>query len=53
MHKDSIVYLQHILLECDFIVSVIRPETIKDEFISDETLKRAIVRSLEIIGEAT
>ncbi len=53
MHKDSIVYLQHILLECDFIVSVIRPETIKDEFVSDETLKRAIVRSLEIIGEAT
>jgi len=53
MHKDSIVYLQHILLECDFIVSVIRPETIKDEFISDETLKRAVVRSLEIIGEAT
>ena len=53
MHKDSVVYLQHILLECDFIVSVIRPETIKDEFISDETLKRAVVRSLEIIGEAT
>jgi len=53
MHKDSIVYLQHILLECDFIVSVIRPETSKDEFISDETLKRAVVRSLEIIGEAT
>lgn len=53
MHKDSIVYLQHILLECDFIVSVIRPETSKDEFISDEVLKRAVVRSLEIIGEAT
>lgn len=53
MHKDSIVYLQHILLECDFIVSVIRPETNKDEFINDETLKRAVVRSLEIIGEAT
>ena len=52
MHKDSIVYLQHILLECDFIVSVIRQETSKEEFISDETLKRAVVRSLEIIGEA-
>ena len=53
MHKDSIVYLLHILLECDYIVSVIRPETSKDDFINDETLKRAVVRSLEIIGEAT
>ena len=53
MHKTSIVYLQHILFECDFIISVIKPETLKDEFISDETLKRAVVRSLEIIGEAT
>ena len=25
----------------------------KDDFIEDETLKRAVVRSLEIIGEAT
>lgn len=25
----------------------------KDEFVNDETLKRAITRSLEIIGEAT
>lgn len=53
MHKDPEVYLQHILLECDFIVSVIRQETSRAEFLSDETLKRAVVRSLEIIGEAT
>ena len=47
MHKDSVVYLQHILLECDFIVSVIRPETIKDEFISDETLKGLLSEALK------
>ena len=53
MYKDALVYLQHILLECNYIVSVIQPETSKDEFLADETLKRAVVRSLEIIGEAT
>jgi uncharacterized protein with HEPN domain len=53
MPKESIVYLKHILLECDFIVSTIKPETTKDDFISNETVKRAVVRSLEIIGEAT
>ncbi len=53
MHKDSLVYLQHILVECNYIVSVIQPETSKDEFLANETIKRAVVRSLEIIGEAT
>lgn len=40
-------------MECDYIVSVINQETNKDYFLGNETLKRAIVRSLEIIGEAT
>jgi len=53
MSKDSIAYLQHILSECDFIVSVIKTETNKDDFLRNEMLKRAVVRSLEIIGEAT
>ncbi len=53
MPKESIEYLKHILLECDYIVSVIKPETTKEIFLSDETIKRAVVRSLEIIGEAT
>ena len=53
MYKDALVYLQHILLECNYIVSVIQPETSKDEFLVDETLKRAVVRSVELIGEAT
>jgi len=53
MPKEPIVYLKHILLECDYIVSVIGPETTKEQFLKDETIKRAVVRSLEIIGEAT
>jgi uncharacterized protein with HEPN domain len=53
MSKESIEYLKHILFECDFIVSVIKPDLTRDEFFRDETLKRAVVRSLEIIGEAT
>ncbi len=53
MSKESIEYLRHILSECDYIVSVIKPELAKDEFLRDETIKRAVVRSLEIIGEAT
>ena len=46
-------YVRHIYDECDFVTSVITPQTSKDFFLRDETLKRAVVRSLEIIGEAT
>lgn len=53
MSKEPLEYLRHILDECCFILSVISPETEKEELIDNETLKRAIVRSLEIIGEAT
>lgn len=53
MYKEHSEYLRHILAECDFILSVITPATGKEDFIRDETLKRAVVRSLEIIGEAT
>ena len=52
MSKSPIDYLQHILMECVFIQSVLPDEIDKEKFLSDETLKRAIVRSLEIIGEA-
>jgi uncharacterized protein with HEPN domain len=44
-------YLRHILAEADYLVARSRdlaPET----FHADETLRRAFVRSLEIIGEA-
>lgn len=53
MSKSPLLYLQHILQECYYIRSVIQDDVLMYEFLSDETLKRAIVRSLEIIGEAT
>lgn len=52
MSKESIEYVKHIHDECAYILSVIAEDTTKDNFLKDETLKRAIVRSLEIIGEA-
>ncbi|WP_062123481.1 HepT-like ribonuclease domain-containing protein [Geofilum rubicundum] len=53
MSKEPIEYLKHILDECSFIISVVTPDKSKDDFLEDETLKRAVIRSLEIIGEAT
>jgi uncharacterized protein with HEPN domain len=53
MSKEPIEYLKHIRDESAFILSVINNEMTKDDFLCDETLKRAVVRSLEIIGEAT
>jgi uncharacterized protein with HEPN domain len=53
MYKEPLEYLKHIRDECSYILSVIPEDFSKDAFISDETLKRAVVRSLEIIGEAT
>lgn len=52
MSKGPIEYLKHIQDECEYIISTIQDNQVtKDCFIKDETLKRAIVRSLEIIGE--
>lgn len=53
MSKGSIEYLKHIQDEISFILSVTDKVISKDEFLNDETLKRATVRSLEIIGEAS
>ncbi|HUX54806.1 MAG TPA: DUF86 domain-containing protein [Williamwhitmania sp.] len=53
MSKEPIEYLKHIRDESSFILSVITNDVTKDIFLQDETLKRAVVRSLEIIGEAT
>jgi uncharacterized protein with HEPN domain len=44
-------YLRHILVEADYLVAQTAGLTF-DEFIANETLRRAFVRSLEIIGEA-
>lgn len=53
MSKEPIEYLRHISDECMFIISVTGPNFSKDSLLQDEILKRALVRSLEIIGEAT
>ena len=53
MYKSYIPYLQHILDECLYVRSVITPEMQQEQFLGDETLKRAVTRSLSIIGEAT
>ena len=53
MSKEPIEYLKHIRDESFYILSVITPDKAKDDFLTDETLKRAVIRSLEIIGEAT
>lgn len=44
-------YLRHILIEADYLISRTSGLTF-DAFAADETLRRAFVRSLEIIGEA-
>ena len=53
MSKSYVPYLQHILEECQYVRSVVPDDAKMYEFLSDETLKRAVTRSLEIIGEAT
>jgi uncharacterized protein with HEPN domain len=52
MSKEPIEYIKHIIDECSYLIAVSNNLS-KDEFLDDETVKRAIVRSLEIIGEAT
>ena len=51
MSKEPKEYLRHIQDECRYIISVSK-ELQYEDFLEDETLKRAVVRSLEIIGEA-
>ena len=54
MSKSPTPYLNHILEETSFLLSVFKnsDQTLAG-FINDETLKRAVVRSIEIIGEAS
>ena len=46
MSKEPIEYVKHIVDECSYLISVINNIS-KNEFLDDETLKRAVVRSLE------
>jgi uncharacterized protein with HEPN domain len=51
MSPDPTDYLQHIIDEAEYLME--RTQGLaKEDFIEDDTLKRAFVRSLEIIGEA-
>ncbi len=52
MLKLPIEYLRHIIEETEFILRETKNVS-KDTFYLDPVLKRAVVRSLEIIGEAS
>lgn len=49
--KPFTSYLEHILVETEYLLKTSRHLGLND-FLADETLQRAFVRSLEIIGEA-
>jgi uncharacterized protein with HEPN domain len=51
MPLSPLEYLRHILDEIDYLTARTTGLS-KEHFMSDETLKRAFVRSIEIIGEA-
>ncbi|NOX64124.1 MAG: DUF86 domain-containing protein [Chloroflexi bacterium] len=51
MSRSPIEYLRHILDETDYLLRESEGLS-KEAFLYDDTLKRAFVRSLEIIGEA-
>lgn len=50
--KDDRVFLLHILEEAEFIITESHG-LVLDKLMTDEVRKRAFVRSLEIIGEAS
>lgn len=52
MLRSPLEYLQHILDETKYLVKHATGVN-KDAFLHDDTLRRAFVRSIEIIGEAT
>ena len=51
MSFEPLEYLRHILIEADYLVEQCVSLS-KEQLLADETLRRAFVRSLEIIGEA-
>jgi uncharacterized protein with HEPN domain len=52
MPLSPLEFLRHILDETDYLV-LVRNRTTKAQFLADATLKRAFVKSIEIIGEAS
>jgi uncharacterized protein with HEPN domain len=52
MSRSQLEYLRHILDEAEYLAA--RSQGMSREyFMRDETVKRAFVRSIEIIGEAS
>ena len=51
MPVSPLAYLRHIIAETAYLTERTEGVT-KDDFLRDETLRRACVRSLEVIGEA-
>jgi uncharacterized protein with HEPN domain len=52
MYPSQLEFLRHILDECHYILKVTEGKS-QEEIINDETLSKALIRSLEIVGEAT
>jgi uncharacterized protein with HEPN domain len=52
MSSEPLEYLRHIAAEADYLLQRSDGLTF-DAFSGDETLRRAFVRSLEVIGEAS
>ena len=52
MSKSPFDYIEHICLECEFVAKHIEGVT-EEQFMDSDILKRAVSRSIEIIGEAT
>ena len=52
MPPSSLEYLRHILDETEYLISASK-DLNKEDFLRNATLKRAFVRSVEIIGEAS
>ena len=51
MSRSPLEYLRHILDEARYLVTRSR-DVEKENFLGDDTLRRAFARSIEIIGEA-
>lgn len=52
MSFEPLEYLRHIVAEADYLTEHTASMS-KDDFLKNETLRRAFVRSLEVIGEAS
>ena len=52
MSSEPLEYLRHILAEADYLMAQREGLTFQ-AFVASDTLRRAFVRSLEVIGEAT